>query len=128
MVSAYWRRLRRNWRWNLQDIYYKAFAIVGIAFVGTLVAFVVNNNDFTSLPMSLLDGHPWMFFLFSWTLIRGVQLAWAELFGFNVLNNRMMRYIWRATMDALTLMLSSFFGVVLALIVRGSSQSHGNIV
>lgn len=128
MATAYLRRLRRHWHWNLQDIYYKALAIVGITFTGTIIAFVVNINDFARLPLSLLDGHPWMFFLFSWTLIRGIQLGWSELFGTNPRGGRAMQYIWNATSDAFILMIGSFLGVVLALIVRGLPQSRGNLM
>lgn len=128
MAGSYWRRLRRNWRWNLKEIYYKSFAIAGITLAGTLIAFVVNINDFTRLPLSLLDGHPWMFFLFSWTLIRGLQLGWSELFGMKPQGGRAMRYIWHATSDALVLMISSFLGVVLALIIRGASQNRGDLM
>lgn len=128
MKKAYWRRLRRNWRWNLRDLYYKAFAVVGITLAGTLIALLVNERGFASLPLSLVDARPWMFFLFSWTVMRGIQLGWSELFGDRVLNGRMMRYVWSATIDALVLMMGSFCGVVLALIVRGVHQGHENII
>lgn len=128
MNNVFWRRLRRHWRWNLAEIYAQALTIICIVGLVTFVALRFDIDVLASLVTSLLDARPWLFFLLAWCLVRSYQLTRDALFGHKFLNSRFVVRLRKTTTDALMIMLSSFLGVVSALLLQDTKQSAGNLL
>jgi hypothetical protein len=126
--NAFWRRLRRHWRWNLAETYAQALSIMRIVSLVTFVALRFEIAALANLVTSLLDARPWLFFLLAWCLVRSYQLIRDALFGHKFLNSRFVERLRKATTDALLIMLSSFLGIVSALLVHGTKQTDSNLL